>query len=289
MNLDNSRVVLTGAAAGIGRLTAETLAARGATLFLVDRDGPALEAARAEITARHVAVVHVYEADLTDIDALDGVIAAAQVALGGIDVLVNNAGIQTFAPFESEDLRALDAELRVNVLAPMGLTRAALPAMLERGSGRIVNMGSIFGSIAFAYFAAYSSTKFAMRGFSEALRRELDGTGVGVTYVAPRATRTGLASVTGRMAEAVGMKMDDPADVATKVVAAIEDEAKDRYFGQPEGIFVRLNALLPRLVDMATRGQNRKTRPFAVEAAAARAVATSHTPHAAVDELVAAH
>lgn len=272
MNLRHARILLTGAAGGIGRATALELARRDAALFLVDRDRAALEVVRDEIHARHDdALVELHVADLSQLGRLDDLVARAESAFEGIDVLVNNAGLLSFAPFEEEDAETLETLYRVNVLAPMTLTRAALPAMLARGSGRVVNVGSIFGSIGFAYFAAYSSTKFAVRGFSEALRRELDGTGVGVTYVAPRATRTRLATVFGRMAEAVGMNMDEPARVAERIVDALERDVADRYVGQPEGLFVRLNALLPRLVDAATRKQNAAARPFAVEAAGERA------------------
>jgi short-subunit dehydrogenase len=130
-----------------------------------------------------------------------------------------------------------------------------------------VLVGSIFGSIGFPWFASYSATKFGLRGFAEALRRELHGTGVGVTYVAPRATRTPMAAAFERMAVAVRMNMDPPAEVATRVVEAIEADVADRYLGFPESFFVRLNALLPRFVDRALRGQSRAMRPFAVEAA----------------------
>jgi hypothetical protein len=91
---------------------------------------------------------------------------------------------------------------------------------------------------------------------------------VRVTYVAPRATRTGLADVFGRMARAVKMPMDPPEQVAARIVRAIERDDKDRYLGGAERLFVRFNALLPRVVDRAVRGRTRTARPFAVEAAA---------------------
>jgi short-subunit dehydrogenase len=156
--------------------------------------------------------------------------------------------------------------LELNVLAPMQLTRAVLPELLEQGSGQIVNLGSVLGSIAFPCFASYSASKFALRGFSEALRRELDGSGIGVTYVAPRAVKTRLNSAAVyRMAEAVKMPMDDPEAVARQVVRALESNRKDVYLGFPESLFVRVNALLPRLVDGALRKQNRVMQRFTQE------------------------
>jgi len=152
----------------------------------------------------------------------------------------------------------------VNLLAPMWLTRAMLPVMQEQNSGHIVNVGSIFGSIGFAYFTTYSATKFGLRGFSEALRRELADTGIKVSYIAPRAVKTPMNSdVVMRMGEATKMNMDEPELVVAKIIEAIESDKKDAYFGFPESLFVRINALLPRIVDGSLAAQNRITRAFA--------------------------
>jgi len=154
----------------------------------------------------------------------------------------------------------------INTLAPMALTHAVLPHMLDKRFGRIVNVGSIFGSIGFPCFASYSASKYALRGFSEALRRELAGTGVGVTYVAPRFTRTPFNNaVVSRMADALKMNQDDPESVAADVIATIEANGTDRYLGWPEKLFVRINAIFPRLVDGSLMKQVDQMRPFASE------------------------
>ncbi|OGT92810.1 MAG: short chain dehydrogenase, partial [Gammaproteobacteria bacterium RIFOXYA12_FULL_61_12] len=186
--------------------------------------------------------------------------------LGGIDLLINVAGLLSFRPFAEEDPALLERIVQLNLITPMLLARQALPHLLKAGSGRIVNVGSTFGSIGFAWFSAYSASKFGLRGFSEALRRELDGTGVGVTYIAPRAVRTKLnTGAIYRMAEAVKMNMDEPDWVVAQIMAAIDRDAKDVYLGFPEKLFVRINALLPRLVDSALRQQNRVMAAFARE------------------------
>ncbi|HEX6828520.1 MAG TPA: SDR family NAD(P)-dependent oxidoreductase, partial [Burkholderiales bacterium] len=136
-----------------------------------------------------------------------------------------------------------------------------LPGMIARGRGRIVNIGSTFGAIAFAHFAAYSATKFALRGFSEALRRELEGTGVGVTYVSPRATRTAAnPEAVYRLTEQAGNAVDTPEIIAPLVADAIEQGRCELQIGAPESLFTRINALFPRLVDAALRKQNRAAR-----------------------------
>jgi short-subunit dehydrogenase len=145
----------------------------------------------------------------------------------------------------------------------MALTRMVLPGMQVSGCGQVVNIGSIFGSIGFAWLAGYSATKFGLRGFSEALRRELDGSGIQVLYVAPRAVNTPFNSeAMYRMAEHVRMKRDEPGWVARRVITAMLDDRRDVYIGFPESFFVRINALLPRLVDRALRRQNREGRAF---------------------------
>jgi short-subunit dehydrogenase len=188
-------------------------------------------------------------------------------------VLINLAGVLDFAPLESQDAAALERAIAINLTAPMHLAQACVRVMLEQGSGRIVNVGSTFGSIGFPFFAAYSASKFGLRGFSQALRRELAGSGIGVTYVAPRATRTPLnTSQVVRMNEALKVAMDPPELVGTAIARAIAQERNEVYLGWPEKLFVRLNALLPGMVDGALRKQQALMRDFAdgTEARAAR-------------------
>ena len=264
MNISGKRILITGAAGGIGRELTLALAEKGVELLLTDRDAQKLEWLKQEVLVQG-SKAHIILCDLAT-PGMSQILAERTVAkMGGVDVLVNCAGIASFGLFSDETEDAIEKLWRINVLVPMQLTRALLPQMTKRGSGRIVNLGSIFGSIGFACFATYSASKFAMRGFSEALRRELEGTGVGVTYVAPRYTKTPLNDgVVSRMAQAVGMNSDEPSIVAQHVVRAIEKDSKDYYIGWPECLFVRINAILPRLVDGALCKQNRQMRTFAV-------------------------
>jgi short-subunit dehydrogenase len=265
MNLANNRILVTGATGGIGRCVALALAKKGAVLLLAGRSQTKLDALCREIEAgggRASAVA----CDLSQSGAPEELARQARARLGEIDVLVNCAGTLNFDLFTDESAHDLERLWRTNVLAPMLLTRALLPAMVAQAHGRIVNVGSIFGSIGFACFASYSASKFAMRGFSEALRRELEGSGVGVTYVAPRYTKTALNDgAVSRMAASVKMNTDEPAWVAERIVRAIEQDRKDVYLGWPEALFVRINGLLPRLVDAALRRQNVQMREFATE------------------------
>jgi short-subunit dehydrogenase len=263
MNLDGTRVLLTGAAGGIGSALAVKLAEKGANLSLVARHESDLEKLINRIEHKNITIQSL-SADLADPEQAAQTVNETRQKLGGIDLLINCAGLMSFRPLSEEDPAVLQDIIQLNLVAPMLLARYATPEMLARGTGRIVNVGSTFGSIGFAWFAAYSASKFGLRGLSEAFRRELDGSGVGVTYVAPRAVKTRLnAGAIYQMAEATHMRMDEPDWVAEEIVSAIERDAKDVYLGFPEKLFARLNSILPRWVDAGLRKQNQVMETFA--------------------------
>lgn len=267
MKLQNARVLLTGANGGIGSALADCLAAKGAALALFGRnESDVKETCKRLKNAYPGSTAHAFGVDLFDHMAREAAVIDAMARLDGIDVLINCAGLMSFRPFADEDPAVLERVMQLNFVVPTLLVRQVLPSMLARGSGRIVNVGSTFGSIGFAWFATYSASKFGLRGLSEALRRELDSTGVGVTYVAPRAVKTPLnTDAVYRMAKVTKMHMDDPRRVAQRTVEAIERDAKDVYLGFPEKFFARLNSFLPRLVDGGLRKQNQLMAPFARE------------------------
>lgn len=266
MRLQESCILLTGASGGIGRAAARQLAARGARVWLGGRrEGELQQLAREIRDAGGQAEVVVM--DLEDPRAAPATIERLQRFEPRLDMLINCAGAMHFGMFESTPDQALERLWRTNVLAPMRMVQAALP-MLRRHGGLIVNVGSIFGSIGFPCFATYSSTKFALRGFSEALRRELDGSGIDVLYFAPRYTRTALNSgAVSDMAQALAMNQDEPEAVAAALVEAIARNCKESYLGWPEKLFVRINAWFPRLVDGALRKQAVQMRPYALRQA----------------------
>lgn len=262
MNLQNCRVILTGAAGGIGRPLALLLATKGARLALVGRNEHKLNEVCAEI-AQHGGHAVPIVADLGADDAATCVVDASIQALGGIDMLLNNAGVMDFIRFEQQDAERISQIIHTNVTAPLLLARAVLPHLLKQNSGRIVNIGSTFGAIGFAHYATYCASKFAIRGFSESLRRELIDTQVGVTYIAPRATRTDLNNeATTQMMAATGTNIDSPELVARLIVQAIEQGRKEYAIGQPESFFARLNGIFPRLVDLGLRKQTRVASSF---------------------------
>lgn len=265
MRLEHARCLLTGASGGIGREVALELARRGARLVLSGRRLEPLRELATEIGLSGGSA-EVVVGDLLAPGGAEKLVHDALQLDSRLDLVVNCAGVSHFGNFETTPPEVLDTLWRTNVLAPMRLIQAVLPALRMRPQALIVNVGSIFGSIGFPCFAAYSTTKFALRGFSEALRRELAGSKVEVLYFAPRYTRTALnTDAVARMAQAVHMNQDEPAAVALALVAAIESNRRERYLGWPEKWFVRINALFPRLVDGALIKQAGQMRPYALE------------------------
>jgi short-subunit dehydrogenase len=255
MQLSNQRIVITGAGGGIGKALTEELTAKGARLCLLVRQTDQATPPVNLDTIRD-SQTFTWACDVSRSDQRDKAVQAIERYWGGADVLINLAGVLDFRPFQESDPVMLQRMIQVNVEAPMQMARAFLPGMLAQGHGRIVNVGSMFGSIGFPFFAAYSATKFALRGYSQALRRELAGSGVGVTYVSPRAVNTPLnPPVVHEMASRGMMRMDEPGPVARAIVRAIEQERSESYLGFPESLFARINAILPGLVDLALSKQ----------------------------------
>jgi short-subunit dehydrogenase len=185
--------VVTGAASGIGAALAAGLAARGSHVVLLDRDAPGLAAVAARIRAGHPAVrVATHLADLGDAAAVREVGTVLRAAHPETTLLVNNAGIALAGRFDQVTAAEFDAVLAVNLHAVVGLTAALLPVLRANPGSHLVNVSSIFGVVAPAGQTAYAASKFAVRGFTEALRAELAGE-VGVTCVHPGGVRTRIA------------------------------------------------------------------------------------------------
>jgi short-subunit dehydrogenase len=251
MQLRDARVVLTGASGGIGLAITDALCAAGARVLAVARHQETL----APLLERYPDTLVWIAADLTFLSDRRKVLAAAE-AIGGINLLINAAGVNRFAMLEQLDDSEINAMLAVNISAPICLTKQLLPLLKEADSAMVVNVGSTYGSIGYAGYASYCATKFALRGFSEALRRELADSRVSVLYVAPRATRTSMNSAAAQaLNDALKSNVDDPQTVASAVIHAIAGDRRDLYLGWPERFFVRLNNLLPHLVDRGLRKQ----------------------------------
>lgn len=245
-SLDGKRVAITGAAGGLGQPVARLLREQGANVTGIDRmDCPECDAT----------VI----ADLSDDTALREL--CEELAENPPDILVNIAGIMRFGLHQSQPIEAIELCYRVNLAVPAMLARAVAAPMVKRGTGHIVNIGSVMGAIPYPWFAAYSSSKAGLAALSQALRRELAPCGIFITHINPRAARTAFNNdEVNRFLEITGMKADDPQWVAARIVAAILARRKTVSIGIIERIYAALNALAPHLIDRGLTGQIERVR-----------------------------
>lgn len=277
MQLAGRTILLTGATGGIGRALALVLARAGAKLLLVARDAAALEQLGRALPAREV--THQWlAADLT----LEKERLRVRDLCTGTEVsmLINNAGTSSLSLLQDSAPESIERQLTLNLAVPVLLTRLLLPQLLVQRDAAVVNIGSAFGSIGYPGFSVYCASKFGLRGFSEALRRELADTGVRVLHVAPRATRTALNSEqVVAMNHALGNAMDDPLTVANQVLHRLE---RGRWgsvvLGWPERLYALINAVLPGLTDSTLNKQLPMIRRFARQRETALAGQETLTP-----------
>ncbi len=199
--LQGAVAVVTGAASGIGRATALELARRGTHLALADRNAEGL-AATAESARRAGVRVSAHQFDVTDAEAVAALPEAVLREHGKVTILLNVAGVSLMGRLEELSLDEFRWLVEINFLAVVGITKAFLPVLLRQPQAQIANVSSLYGIIAPAEQTAYVSAKFAVRGFSESLRHELEGTGVGVTVIHPGGFKTGI-STGSRIAAAI--------------------------------------------------------------------------------------
>lgn len=259
--INGSRIILTGAAGGLGREIALRLAAYDCKLGLVGRNKNKLEELSAEIKSQG-GEASIISADITVEADRTLIINTMTEQYEGIDMLVNNAAIMSFNQIENKQAD-LEQLMATNVIAPIRLCQLVLPELQKSKRPHIVNIGSTFGSLGYACFSYYSASKFALRGFSESLRRELADSAVIVSYYAPRAIKTSLNnSAIMNMAQKTKMTMDPPEIIAQKIVLAIAKGQKEKYFGFPESLFAKINAIFPRLIDIGVSAETQIMKKY---------------------------
>jgi short-subunit dehydrogenase len=245
-------VWITGASSGVGAALAREWARRGARVILSARNRERLEAVRADCEApdRHL----VLPLDLADTGALPDAVRRALDACGRIDVMVHNGGISQRSRAEETDLAVDRRVMKIDYFGTVALTKALLPAMLERGSGRFVVVSSLVGKIGTPMRSGYSAAKHALHGFFESLRAEVHDRGVRVTMVCPGFIKTEVSihaltadgSEQGSMDRAQDRGMS-PEVCARRVVRAVEGGRAEVLVGGKEVWAVRLARFFPGL------------------------------------------
>jgi short-subunit dehydrogenase len=262
--------VVTGAANGIGAALATGLADRGSHLVLVDRDAERLAGVAETIgTAAPGRRIATYVVDLADAAAATRIGETLREAHPDTTLLINNAGVALGGRFDQVSAAQFDTVMAVNFQAVVTLTRALLPVLIAHPGSHLVNVSSVFGIIAPAGQTAYCASKFAVRGFTESLRGELDPAGVGVTCVHPGGVRTGIARNamvgTGLPADQWSAGLDrferiltlDPAVAAARILQAIHRRRPRVLVGRDATLLDALARALPvthrRLLAAAAR------------------------------------
>jgi short-subunit dehydrogenase len=231
--LAGARVLLTGASSGIGAATAPVLAERGAVLAVTARRADRLDAVLAGLAGDgHVSI----PADLGAPGAPEAVLAAATDAIGPIDVIVHNAGMPKRRHVTALTVAEVDEAMTLNYQAPVRMTLASLPGMLERGRGCHVYVSSLGGRIGIGTEAAYSATKFALAGFAEAMAIDLWDTPIDVRLVLPGAVESEIWDQPGNDAPLYDGPLEPASTVATAIADAIEGDTFEVYSPDMRGI-----------------------------------------------------
>ena len=243
IDADRPVAMITGASRGIGEATARELARRGYALALAARSAGPLVALAGELARAGIPALPIP----TDMRSSGDLRRLAELTLGHfgrVDALIHNAGIGGAGPVARMPPDAAIATIETNLLAPIELTRALLPQMIERRRGAIIFVASVAGSIGLPTSAIYSASKFGMRGFADGLRREVARRGIGVTVVSPGFIKT-------TMTTDKRFPMPGPAIVARAIANAIEQPRREVFVPGYYRLLVRAAQLLPGLADLA--------------------------------------
>lgn len=249
--LSDRRILITGASRGIGRALAEQAARAGATVALVARSAAPLQQLADSLAAQGAKATAI-PADVTSDSDRRRILASVVDRFGGLDVLINNAGIGSFGHFSSSTQEVLREVMEVNFFAPAELIRRAVPLLSRGHQPAIVNIASMCGRRGLPAWSEYSASKFALCALTEALRGEMVRFQIAVLLVLPGLTHTEMGSHLlrndGRMKIdfATGMS---PARVAAEVLQALERNRTETVIGWEARGLLLLNRLLPRLVD----------------------------------------
>jgi short-subunit dehydrogenase len=241
-------VIITGASSGIGAATAHAFAAAGANVVLAARNAAKLDGLARGLGGRALAM----PTDVTDRSAIDRLIEQTIATFGGIDIVINNAGVGLAAPVA--ELKAADFEraLAVDLLGPLALTQATLPHMRRQGRGQLIFVSSVVGLRALPYLGGYAAAKAALDRLTESLRVELRGSGIAVTLVRPGATRTEFSQNrlgSGRERRRVSARAATPEQVARAILNAAAREPRVAYARLADRLTVGFSLLAPRLAD----------------------------------------
>jgi NAD(P)-dependent dehydrogenase (short-subunit alcohol dehydrogenase family) len=258
IDLSGAVVAITGGGRGIGRCAAERFAAAGATVCIGDLDGDSAATTASEIGKR----VEPFQVDVRSLESFREFIEGVEATVGPIDVLVNNAGVMPTGPFLEEKESTSALILGVNVSGPIHGMRLVLPGMIKRGHGHIVNVASMLGRTELPGLATYVASKHAVVGLTNAVRTELDGTGVTLTTVLPSVVNTELSS--GFSIPFARFVRVEPEDVAKAIVDSVHERPREVAVPRWMALYPTLRPFIPDQVESIFRkliGDNKAMGP----------------------------
>jgi short-subunit dehydrogenase len=239
----NKTILITGAGSGIGKEISHLLENNN-KLILIGRNLEKLQ----KIKSRNPEHIDIYVCDISNTTNIETTFQKISSLYSGIDVLINNAGISDARPFLNYTYEKIKKIFDINVTGTIYFTKTFLPLVLKN-QGAVVNIGSMFGDIAHPLYSVYSSSKFAIKGFSDALRREYMHEGLSVSYVAPRATQTDALDSTKDYGQYFEMNVDQPKDVAKHIIENVKKDRDNIYPPSIERIFVFIQKIFPKVID----------------------------------------
>ncbi len=245
-----SRVLLTGASSGIGRALATQLVAQGARVLAIARRRERLEELAQQLAAGP-GRLEILAGDITDAKLRHTALACARERLGGLDVLINNAGSGAMGPFGDAAPERLRQLMEVNFFAPAEMIRAALPMLKSGNRPLVVNVSSVLGHRGVPFCAEYCASKFALQGLSESLRAELAPSGIDLLVVSPARTETEFFSqaINGEQSRWPKMRGTSSEFVVAVTLSAIRKGRHEIVLTPGGKLFVWANRLFPRLMD----------------------------------------
>ncbi|WP_017728212.1 SDR family NAD(P)-dependent oxidoreductase [Halalkalibacterium ligniniphilum] len=258
--LQNKIIFITGASSGLGRQLAFDVSRRGATSVLFARSKEKLDSAK-EAIERNGGVAHVYPLDVSDHNQIPKIINQAIDDVGGVDVLVNNAGYATFELFSESDMTNNKMMFDVNVLGIMAVTHSVLPTMVSQGKGHIVNIASQAGKLSTPKSSVYAATKHAVLGFTNSLRMELEEKGIHVSAINPGPIRTPFfeqADQSGSYVKNIERYMLDVEDVSEKIIRLLEKPRRELNLPWWMNIGATIYQVAPRLLEKLAGKQFRQ-------------------------------
>lgn len=252
---DAKVALVTGATSGIGRELARRLARRGAAVVATGRDPEALSAVGREVAVGSRPGIAL-AMDVTRDDDVARVVAEAEARMGPVDLLFNNAGVGYFRDGWELDVERLRRVMDVNLYGPIRVAQAVLPGMRRRGRGTIVNVASVAGKRGYPRLSGYCATKYALIGWSDGLRKDVEGDGIGVTVVCPPAVDTPFFDRAGYgtyRQDHAGIPMMSPGDVADGILDAVAAGRREAILSPRARALYLLSVLAPGTLDLIQR------------------------------------